>query len=198
MSQIYIGQILQGGWNFAPRNTAMSNGQLIAIAQNQALFALLGTTYGGNGTTTFALPDLRGRSMVHWGTSTTGTTYVQGEIAGTETASMLSANMPAHTHTAAFTSTSTFNAAASPPKATTSAPAAGSVLGHAVDLSNNGALPAIYCPSGTATPIALGGLNVAGTVALQPTGGSQPFSLINPYTCVTAVIALFGIFPSRN
>ena len=55
MSQIYIGQILQGGWNFAPRNTAMSNGQLIAIAQNQALFALLGTTYGGNGTTTFAL-----------------------------------------------------------------------------------------------------------------------------------------------
>lgn len=198
MGSIYLGQILQGGWNFAPRGSAMCNGQILSIQQNSALFALLGTTYGGNGTSNFGLPDLQGRSMIHWGTSTTGTTYVIGEVSGVENTTMLISNMPAHTHTATFTSTSTLNAAASPPKATTSAPAAGSVLGHAVDLSNVGSLPAIYCPAGTATPIALAGLNVAGNVTLAISGGNQPFAILNPYTCVTAVIALQGIFPSRN
>jgi microcystin-dependent protein len=200
VSQVYVGQIQQGGWTFAPRNTAMCNGQTLAISQNQALFALLGTTYGGNGQTTFQLPDLRGRVMVHQGTlSSSGSTYVIGQQSGTENTSMLTSNMPAHTHVATFANNNSSLAASGPtPKATAAAPTAGAVLGHADDLSGKGALPAIYCPSGTTAPITLGGLNVAGTVTVAPSGSGLPFAILNPYQVVTAVIALFGIFPSRN
>jgi microcystin-dependent protein len=198
VSEVYVGQIRQGGWNFAPFGNAMCNGQLLAISQNTALFSLLGTNYGGNGTSTFGLPDLRGRVMIHQGTLQGGSTYVVGEMAGTENASVLTSNMPQHTHTATFTSTSTFSASGAQPKASQEAPQAGSFLGHGVDLSTTGALPAVYCPSGTATTIALGGLNVAGTVTVQPSGSSLPFPIVNPYNTVTAVIALQGIFPARN
>lgn len=198
MSQAYVGQIRQGGWNFAPIQHALCNGQIVSIAQNTALFSLLGTNYGGNGQTTFGLPDLRGRAMIHQGTLQGGSTYVVGEVAGIENASLLSSNMPAHTHTAAFASTSTLNASGAQPKASEEAPQAGSFLGHGIDAASKGALIAIYCPSGTTAPIALGGLNVAGNVTVQPTGQGLPFTILAPYNTVSAVITLFGIFPARN
>ncbi|MBK8373468.1 MAG: tail fiber protein [Sphingomonadales bacterium] len=197
MSNLYIGQIIQGGWNFAPRGTSLCNGQLLSIAQNTALFALLGTTFGGNGQTTFALPDLRSRSMVHWGTGP-GLSPVQlGEQSGVEQITLVPNQMPQHTHTASFTSTSTLGASTT--KATLQAPANGAVLARTKDGATPGpSLPLIYLPSGTATDVNLGGLNVAGTVTNSVAGGSQPVNIRNPYLGITHVIALFGIFPSRS
>lgn len=198
MSQPFVGEIRQGGWNFAPRGNALCNGQLLSIQQNAALFSLLGTTYGGNGTTNFQLPDLQGRHTVHWGQGPGLSDYVIGQKAGTESVTMLQSNLPLHTHAATFTSTSTMNAS-SATNGSQEAPQAGSVLGHAVDASTHGALPAIYVPSGSATTtVALGGLNVAGTVTVANAGNSVPLSVLNPYLCVSVIIALQGIFPARN
>jgi microcystin-dependent protein len=195
MSNLYLGQIIQGGWNFNPRGTALCNGQSLSIAQNTALFALLGTTFGGNGQTTFNLPDLRSRSMVHWGTGAGLSPIQLGESSGQENVTILSTQMPAHTHTASFASTSSLNAATT--KATGQTPAAGSVLARSTDNVGT-AVPFIYSPSGTATGAALGGLNVAGTVTVNPAGGSAPLPIRNPYLGITHVIALEGIFPSRS
>jgi len=195
MSNLYIGQIIQGGWNFAPRDTALCNGQTMSIAQNTALFSLLGTTFGGNGQTTFNLPDLRGRSMVHWGNGAGLSPIQLGEVSGQEQITLTSQQMPQHTHTATFSSTSTLNAASA--KATVQIPAAGSVLARGVDNSGS-VVPLIYAPSGTATDVALGGLNVAGTVTNAIAGGSQPVGIRNPYQGITHVICMFGIFPSRS
>ncbi len=190
MGQFYIGQILTVGFNFAPRNTALCNGQLMAISQNAALFSILGTTYGGNGIQTFALPNLQSRRMNHEGTGQGLSTYVLGEIAGAENTTLNINNMPAHTHTM----TSSFKAS-STVKATAQIPAAGSVLGHSDDVATGGtAHPAIYCPSSAATDAALGGLNVSAGL----TGSSIPFQSLTPFLTITMVIALFGIFPSRN
>jgi microcystin-dependent protein len=198
MSQPFVGEIRQGGWNFAPRGNALCNGQTLSIQQNAALFSLLGTTYGGNGTTTFQLPDLQGRRTIHWGQGPSLSDYVIGEKAGTENVTILQSNLPFHTHTPTFTSTSTMNASGTT-NGTQEAPQAGSVLGVSVDASTHGALPAIYVPSGSATTtVALGGLNVAGTVTVANAGSSLPLSILNPYLCVSVIIALQGIFPSRN
>jgi microcystin-dependent protein len=197
MSGIYLGQIFQGGWNFAPRFSALCNGQLLAISQNSALFALLGTQFGGNGQTTFALPNLQGRSMVHWGTGPGLSNIQVGQAAGAENITLLSTQMPQHTHTATFTSTSTLGASTT--KATLQTPATGAVLSRTKDGATPGpSLPLVYLPSGTATDVNLGGLNVAGTVTNAVAGGSQPVNIRNPYLGVTHVIAMFGIFPSRS
>ncbi|ATQ67604.1 MULTISPECIES: phage tail protein [Methylosinus] len=198
MAELYLGQIIQGGWNFAPAHTALCNGQLVPIQQNSALFALLGTTFGGNGVNNFALPDLRGRTPVHWGQGPGLSNYVIGQQAGVETETLLSTNLPAHNHSATFTSTSSFNASGVQPKASLQTPDNGTVLGHAVDLNQTGSAPAIYCPAGTATTIPLGGLNVAGTVTVGATGGNVPISTLQPYLAITFVITLTGIFPSRS
>jgi microcystin-dependent protein len=190
MVDFYLGQIIQFGGNFAISGTAMCNGGLVPISQNSALFSLLGTAYGGNGTSTFALPDLRGRTMIHQGTGNGLSTYVVGENGGTEGATVTQNNLPSHTHVI----TSTFKAS-STVKATLQLPAAGSVLGHSVDVATGGTShPAIYCPSGTAVDAALGGLNVSAAT----TGGNTPVSILNPYLAITCLIMTQGIFPSRN
>src|SRR5512140_216933 len=99
MSTPFIGEIVMFAGNFAPRSWALCNGQLLPIAQNTALFSILGTTYGGDGRTTFALPDLRGRVPVHPGQGPGLSNYVLGEMAGTENTTLLINNMPAHNHT---------------------------------------------------------------------------------------------------
>jgi microcystin-dependent protein len=195
MSSIYIGQILQGGWNFAPRGTAMCNGQIIGIAQNTALFSLLGTTFGGNGQTTFALPDLRSRSMMHHGQGPGLSSVVLGEAGGTENVTLTQNQMPQHTHAATFNSTSTMGASTT--KGTLQTPGAGTVLAKTQDSAGT-ALPLIYLPSGTATNVNLGGLNVAGTVTNAIAGGSQPVGIRNPYLGITHAIAMEGIYPSRS
>lgn len=197
MSNLYIGQIIQGGWNFAPRDTAFCNGQSMSIAQNTALFSLLGTTFGGNGQTTFDLPDLQGRSMVHWGNGAGLTPISLGESGGTETVTLTQNQMPQHTHAGTFASTSTLGASTT--KGTLQAPSNGAVLARTKDGAAPGpSLPLIYLPSGTATDVTLGGLNVAGTVTNVIAGGSQPVGIRNPYQGITHVIAMFGIFPSRS
>jgi len=181
MAEFYLGQIIQGGWNFAPSGTSLCNGQTLSIQQYSALFALLGTTFGGNGTTTFLLPNLQGRVPIHWGQGAGLSNYSIGQSAGNENATMLQQNMPAHTHT--------LNATTS--KATSQPPAAGALLAHSVDLAAHGALPAIYYPAGTIPPtVALGGVGV--------TGGGQPLSILQPYLAITFAIVLEGIYPTRD
>src|SRR3712207_3315813 len=98
MSEPFIGEIRMVGFNFAPRGWATCDGQLLSIAQNTALFSLLGTTYGGNGQTTFALPDLRGRAALHQGQGPGLTNRVIGEASGTETVTLTTNQMPSHSH----------------------------------------------------------------------------------------------------
>jgi microcystin-dependent protein len=192
MADFYLGQIITFGGDFAISGTAMCNGQLLPINQDQALFAVLGTTYGGDGISTFGLPNLQSRRMNHMGTGPGLGTYVLGQQSGVEHVTLTINTMPAHTHTV----TGALNASGLQPQATTEAPAAGSVLGHAVDVSGNPAKakPAIYCPSGTTANVALGGLNVAAA----NTGGSLPLQILTPYLAITMLIILQGIFPSRN
>ena len=196
MSNVFLGQIIQGGWNFAPRGFATCAGQLLPIAQNTALFSLLGTTYGGNGQTTFALPDLRGRSMIGPGQGPGLSSYVLGQAGGTESVTLTTNNLPAHTHTATFNgSTSTLSTTSV--KATTQIAAAGSLLGKTVDNAGT-TTPLIYAPAGSAAGAALGGLNVAGTVTVNSAGSNTPVSILSPYLAVEIVIALQGIYPSRS
>ncbi len=198
MSSIYLGQILQGGWNFPPRGTALCNGQLLGISQNQALFALLGTQFGGNGSTTFALPNLQSRTMMHWGQGSGLSSVQNGQAGGTESVTLLQTQMPQHTHTATFSGANS-SLGASSAKATLQAPTNGAVLARTKDGATPGpSLPLIYLPSTTATDVTLGGLNVAGTVTNAIAGGSQPLGIRNPYLGITHVIATQGIFPSRS
>lgn len=196
MTEPFIGQIIQGGWNFAPRGYSMCNGQSIGIAQNTALFSLLGTTFGGNGTTTFNLPDLQGRSMINAGNGAGLSPYVLGQVGGTENTTLTTPNLPAHIHPVTSTGTNGLNAA--DVKAASQTPTTGAIFGRGVDIGGGGGVaPAIYLPAGTTPTVALN-LNVAAGVAVGPTGNNQPFSNLSPYLAVTIVIALQGIFPSRN
>ena len=155
------------GGNFAPRGWAFCSGQLQSIAQNTALFALLGTTYGGDGQVTFGLPDLRGRVPVHQGSG-----FVLGQMAGSESVTVLSTQMPQHTH--AISSANTTGR-------TTTDPTGGVV-------ANASSNPYITPPGNTTMGSQMVGL----------AGGNQPHDNMMPTLCVSFVIALEGIFPSRN
>lgn len=184
----YMGMVKAFAGNFAPRGFMFCNGQLISIAQNSALFALLGTTYGGNGQTTFGLPDLRGRTAVGWGQAPGLSSYVLGEISGAEKTSILISNMPAHNHVA--TSTMTLNA--SDAAATVPVPVAGNALGAGKDVNTDPV--SMYT---TSTPnIPLAGGSVATTVGLN--GGSVPISILQPTLALSYIICTEGGFPSRN
>lgn len=173
MDTPFLGMIALFGFNFAPKGWALCNGQLLSISQNQALFALLGTMYGGDGTTTFALPNFQGRVPIHFGQGAGLSNYQIGQAAGVESATLLVNNMPAHNH--ALNAMSELG--------DTSAPA-GAFLG------NTGALDREYRTSGTGV--------VMNAAAIGNSGGSQPFSILQPYLVVNYCIALQGIFPSQN
>ena len=164
----FLGEIRMFGGNFAPQGWATCDGQILPIAQNTALFSLLGTTYGGNGQTTFALPDLRGRLPVHIGGGLT-----IGQAGGSETVILTTTNLPAHTHTANAAST-----------ATTLSP-----VGQywAADPGANVA-PYAAAPDG----------RVMSGTAIGAQGGSQPHANMQPFLAVTFIIALEGIYPSRS
>ena len=178
--EFYIGQIVMGGWNFAPRGTAFCNGQLLSISENQALFSLLGTTYGGDGRTTFGLPDLRGRVPMHQGDGPGLTPRPLGQKSGTETNTLNQNQLPSHTHT--------FSGTVSVPVSSEDADqdeAAGKFLANGTFYHNQG--DATY----GAGPIA-----VQATVG--NTGNGQSINNLQPYQTISYVIALVGIFPSRN
>ncbi len=197
MTQPFIGEIMTVPYNFAPRNWAFCMGQILSIAQNTALFSLLGTTYGGNGQTTFALPDLRGRATMGAGQGPGLSPRTLGEQGGTETVTLTSNQMPIHTHTLAGVS-GTLNAVDI--KATEQSPQAGAYLARGVDTAPSpDMIPEIYLPAAQgdpATKIPLATINMAGSP--QTAGGSQPHSTMQPYLVLSPIIALFGIFPSRN
>ncbi|MDP2313790.1 MAG: tail fiber protein [Pseudomonadota bacterium] len=172
----FIGQLMLVGFNFAPKGWAFCNGQLMSIAQNTALFSLLGTTYGGDGITTFALPDLRGRAPIHFGQGPGLSNYVQGEVTGTESVSLLTTNLPAHTH-AIVANNGTGN---------TNSPEGAFLAGYGSSAPPEGPYTNAS-PNTTLSP---------GSVA--PTGGSQPVGILNPLLVLNWVIALEGIFPSRS
>lgn len=167
----YIGMIFMFGGNFAIRDYALCNGQLLSIAQYTALFSILGTTYGGNGQTNFALPDLRGRGPIHWGQGPGLSAYTIGQAAGTESFTISLAQMPQHFHAIG----------GSDQPGTLSLPA-GAVM------ANSGNLDKEYAAAPGNTPMANTG----------NTGGSQAIAKRDPYLAVTFLIALQGIFPSRN
>lgn len=199
MSNPFLGMMINVGFNFAPRGWAACDGQLLAISQNDALYALLGTTYGGDGQNTFGLPDLRGRRQLHAGQTGGTSNYVQGEMGGTESTTILQSNMPAHSHVATFANTSTLTARNA--KGTTNSPTAGYQLSRTLDGDGTAtAVPFIYAPVSATNQVALGGFNFAGTntVTNGVAGGSQPTSTIQPYNTILACISLEGIFPSRN
>jgi microcystin-dependent protein len=174
----YLAQIIMFAGNFAPQSWAFCYGQILSIAQNTALFALLGTTYGGNGQTTFALPDFRGRVPVGTGQGPGLANVNLGEIAGLPNTTLLITNMPAHNHTA---TTSVAVSSAN----TTSEEAAGHILANQAQN--------FYAPATSANG-SLGGVST--TVGIS--GSNQPFSIMQPYIGMNFVICLQGIFPSRN
>ncbi|HEY5406476.1 MAG TPA: tail fiber protein [Ginsengibacter sp.] len=159
--------------NFAPRGFLLCQGQILSISQNTALFSLLGTTYGGNGTTTFALPDLRGRVPIQQGQGPGLSNYVLGEASGSENTTLLITNLPQHNHPLIGTS-----------EAGSTSDPTGAFLG------NTGALDPEYNTSGTHVQ-----MNAA---AIGLTGGSQPINNIQPYLAINYIIATSGVFPSRN
>jgi len=164
----YLSEIRMFGFNFPPRGWMLCQGQLLSISQFTALFSLLGTTYGGNGQTTFALPDLRGRVPLHWGTQE-GLFYNLGQMAGTVQETLTLAQIPPHTHL--------FRAGGGAP---TSNP--------------QGALPGA---GGATKPYRVGGTPVQ-IATTSTAGGSQPHSNLQPYLALNFAIAVEGMFPSRN
>ena len=177
MTQPFIGEIRVFPWDWSVRGWALAQGQFLPIQQNQALFSLLGTTYGGNGVTTFQLPDLRSRVALGIGQLSGGSNYVWGEKAGTESVTLLVTQIPQHNHLW---------------KAVTEAgnqtPPLNGYLAT-VNQKNAGNIPAYVAPSGN--PVTLG-------TAIANNGGSQPHPNIQPYTALNYSIALQGLFPSRN
>jgi microcystin-dependent protein len=174
MATPFLSEIRLMCFNFPPKGWAFCNGQLLAIAQNQALFALLGTTYGGNGVNTFALPNLQGRVPLHFGADGFGNNYVMGQSGGEATHTLDLTELPPHVHTLQ----------ASSAQANSNSPAGGSPAQPA------GTVGAVY---GSATAI-----TTMAPQAIGNTGGSQPHINEQPYLVINFCIALTGIFPSRN
>jgi len=166
MSEPYVGEIRMVGFNFAPRGWAFCDGSLLSIAEYEALFNLLGTTYGGDGQTTFALPDLRGRIPFHQGNS-----FVMGQIAGSESVTLVANQLPTHTHVLGANSSA----------GTQDSPTGGFWAQSALDEYSTQAAAHSMAPA-----------------AVGLTGGNQPHDNMPPFLVINFVISLFGIYPSQN
>ena len=173
MSEPYVGQLMLVGFNFAPVGWATASGQILPISQNTALFSLLGTIYGGNGTSNFALPNLQGNVAIGFGQLSGGSNYVQGETGGSQTVTLLTSQVPPHTHT---------------PMATTR-------LAQETSPANNAFAETegirIYSPA--ASP-----LTAMSPAAISNQGGSQPHNNMMPFLGMYWIIALQGVFPPRS
>jgi microcystin-dependent protein len=170
----FLGQIMCGAFNFPPRGWARLDGQILSISQNTALFALLGTNYGGNGQTTFALPDMRGRVLIHDGGGPGLTPRVIGETGGTEQVTLNNSQLPAHTHTVI-------------PMGST---ADATLVSPAQGVPPTKSRTTLYAPG-------------PGTVAMSPiltttTGANAPVPQMQPYLAINCFIAVQGVFPARN
>lgn len=172
MSQPYIGELRMFGGNFAPAGWAFAQGQLMPISQNDALFTLYGTMYGGDGQETFALPDLQGRVPLHFGQGPgISQNYQQAEKGGVESVTLSTQQIPSHNH--AFMGS---QAIAQNPQPTDSIVAQSATV-------------QLYITDTAATPL--------DAQMLQPVGGSQPHENMQPYLCISFIVSLFGIFPHQ-
>ncbi|HYI42408.1 MAG TPA: tail fiber protein [Sphingomicrobium sp.] len=172
MAQPYVGEIRMFGGNFAPAGWAFCNGALLPISENETLFQLIGTTYGGDGESTFGLPNLQGRVPIHMGQGPGLQNYILAEAAGVESVTLTTQQIPSHQHALLCTS------------------------GPATDpnpqndlMAEQTAVSAYQSQPAQAPPMA---------PAISPTGGSQPHENMQPYLCVSFIISLFGIFPQQN
>jgi microcystin-dependent protein len=190
----FIGTIMGWAPNFAPKGWAFCQGQIISVQQNTALFSLLGTIYGGNGTTTFGLPNLGGRVPIGVGQSGGTSPFTLGQISGTETVTLSIAQMPTHTHAGAGLSVA-LGASTSP--ATSTAPGADAILAAPNGATDEGDSVTVksYAPS-SAQNTTLHGGTVSGTVA--PVGAGMPFGIMQPYLGINFIICMFGIYPPRD
>ncbi len=170
MAQPYIGEIRMFGGNFAPAGWMFCEGQLLPITENETLFQLIGTTYGGDGQSTFALPDLRGRVPIHMGNG-----FILAQTGGVEDVTLTQQQIPVHTHALLASQN----------------PASASLPGSSVAPAVTAA--ATITPYGTDAP-----LTTLAPNAISPVGGSQPHTNFQPYLCVDFIISLFGIFPSQT
>src|SRR6185369_4857628 len=173
MGEPFIGEIRMFGGSFAPAGWAFCDGATIPISENDALFTLIGTTYGGDGQETFQLPDLQGRVPMHQGTGKDGVTYSIGEKAGTETVTLSTQQIPIHTH--AFIGSTSNGTEAGP---------GGAMLATSTSLQ----------PYAQVSPTDAS----FSTNAISPVRGSQPHENMQPYLCITFIISLFGVFPTQT
>lgn len=183
----FIGQIMLFGGNFAPRGWAFCDGQLLPIAQNQALFSILGTTWGGDGRTTFGLPDLRGRAPVGPRNGPGLSDYRLGQAGGRETVTLTVAEMPSHNHSAQLSLSFTPPASTGPGDSDAPGPTA-------VPAATGGT----FAYSNGAPDTTMAGGPVSGNLTIGNSGGNVPFDIRQPYLAVNYIIALVGIFPSRG
>lgn len=169
MSEPFLAEVRIVGFNFAPRGWALCDGQILPINQNQSLYSLLGTTYGGDGRTTFALPDLRGRTPIHVGRSNGGGSHTLGQKSGEETHTLSAAEMPDHDHPL-----------------------------HAVNATGTGNNPSGWLPAVSLSNVYLAPQNLVNMAGVLNVGGGQAHNNMQPSLALNFCIALQGLFPSRN
>jgi microcystin-dependent protein len=212
--EAFVGEIRWVAFNFAPQGWALCDGQILAVSSNTALFALLGTTYGGNGVSTFALPDMRGRVPVHPGTGPGLSERLLGEEGGVESVTLTTAQIPAHSHTLASHTHSipalAVDVKASSGAATTASPAGNALAVATLEAGGRGDGPGapkltnIYNASApdvslnAATAATAAGTTGGGSGATMSTGGSTPHDNMQPFLGLTCIIALEGTLPARN
>jgi microcystin-dependent protein len=188
----FLSTILIWPPNFAPSGWALCAGQLLAISQNTALFSLLGTTYGGNGTSTFGLPDLQGRVPLGVGQGPGLSPYVPGELGGVESVALTSNTLSPHTHSA--TPSLSVNLPAVTTGGTTNQPSSSVTLAAPTDSTRN----PLNIYSNAAPTQSLGQPTVTGSISVGSAGGGQPHENRQPFLAINYIIALQGIFPSRG
>lgn len=172
MAQPYVGEIRMFGGNFAPAGWMFCDGQTLPISENEVLFQLIGTTYGGDGESTFQLPNLQSRVPIHFGTAKSGTTYQLAQTGGVETVTLNTQQIPIHNHAAQ----ASVNIAAQQPPTS--------------NLLAQSTVAKMYIADTADQPLA------ANTI--QPVGGNQPHENMQPFLCINFIISLFGVFPSQT
>ena len=172
MAQPYIGEIRMFAGNFAPAGWMFCKGQLLPISENEVLFQLIGTTYGGNGESTFALPNLQSRAPIHMGTGTDGITYQLAETFGVEQVTLTTQQLPVHSHVP---------------------------LGTANNGDQPSPIGGLWATNAVVKPHNPNPASVAmGSPSISPAGGSQPHENRQPFLCINFIISLFGLFPSPS
>lgn len=198
--EVFLGTVQSFAFPFAPSGWSLCNGQLLNISQYNALYALLGVTYGGNGSQTFGIPNLQGRTLIGQGTGTNLTPRVIGSYNGSETVNITVANLPAHTHAvdgSALHVATTVNLAS----VATGPLTVPSPTNAFIGASGTGpGAASIYSTDQGAGPVALQGVSsaVSGSTTAAPTGGGAPTPSMNPFLAINFSIALSGMFPSRD